>query len=59
MDDQDQPSSGVRYVGTVPSLGGVASNGARKIISDSRGGISTLVERPGGGSRRILWRQIQ
>ncbi|WP_443692283.1 pilus assembly protein [Pseudomonas protegens] len=59
VDDQDQPSSGVRYVGTVPSLGGVASNGARKIISDSRGGISTLVERPGGGSRRILWRQIQ
>lgn len=59
VDDQDQPSSGVRFIGSVPSLGGVASNGARKIISDSSGGISTLVERPGGGSRRILWRQIQ
>lgn len=38
---------------------GVAGQGAGKIISDSSGGINTRVERPGGGGRRILWRQIQ
>lgn len=38
---------------------GVAGQGAGKIISDSSGGINTRVERPDGGGRRILWRQIQ
>lgn len=41
------------------SSGGVASQGLGKIINDSSGGASPLVERPGGGGRRILWRQIQ
>ncbi|ROL80656.1 hypothetical protein BLX41_08000 [Pseudomonas protegens] len=31
----------------------------RKITRDSSAGISTRVEETGGGSRRILWRQIQ
>jgi len=38
---------------------GVAGQGAGKIIRDSSGGINTRVERPDGGGRRILWRQIQ
>ncbi|WP_256667637.1 hypothetical protein [Pseudomonas sp. Fl5BN2] len=59
VDDSGTPSSGVRFIGSMPSLGGVASNGARKISSDSSGGLGALVERPGSGGRRILWRQIQ
>lgn len=34
-------------------------HGSGKITRDSSGGISTRVEKNGGGSRRILWRQIQ
>ncbi|WP_409565533.1 hypothetical protein [Pseudomonas protegens] len=34
-------------------------HGTGKITRDSSGGISTRVEKNGGGSRRILWRQIQ
>ncbi|MGE8399251.1 MAG: hypothetical protein ACN6NZ_04880 [Burkholderiales bacterium] len=35
------------------------THGTRKSIRDSSAGISARVEKTGGGSRRILWRQIQ
>lgn len=35
------------------------SHGTGKIIRDSNGGIGTRVDKNDGGSRRILWRQIQ
>lgn len=35
------------------------THGTGKIIRDSNGGIGTRVDKNDGGSRRILWRQIQ
>lgn len=35
------------------------THGTSKIIRDSSGGISPRVDKNDGGSRRILWRQIQ
>jgi type IV pilus assembly protein PilY1 len=40
-------------------LNAIVNDATRKIVNDSSGGISTLVEKSGGGSRRIMWRQIQ
>ncbi|WP_045881191.1 pilus assembly protein [Pseudomonas chlororaphis] len=59
VDGLDTPSSGVIFTGGIPALSAVLNRATRKIVSDSGGGIAALVERPGGGSRRIMWRQIQ
>ncbi|MGE7959879.1 pilus assembly protein [Pseudomonas sp. NPDC089530] len=59
VDSLDTPSSGVIFTGGIPALSGVLERATRKIVSDSGGGIASLVEKPGGGSRRIMWRQIQ
>lgn len=48
--------------GTVDALtgrAGVSSHQPRKIVSDPGGASSSLEESSRGGSRRILWRQIQ
>ncbi|MDD2100575.1 PilC/PilY family type IV pilus protein [Pseudomonas putida] len=59
VDSTDTLSSGVVFTGGMPTLNAIVNGGARKIVNDSSGGISTLVEKSGGGSRRIMWRQIQ
>ncbi|KAA0986797.1 pilus assembly protein [Pseudomonas sp. ANT_J28] len=60
VDSKDSISSGVIFTGGIPTLNAIVNNASRKIVNDSSGGISSLVEKPGsGGSRRIMWRQIQ
>jgi type IV pilus assembly protein PilY1 len=60
VDTKDSISSGVIFTGGIPTLNAIVNNASRKIVNDSSGGISSLVEKPGsGGSRRIMWRQIQ
>ncbi|KJZ38421.1 pilus assembly protein [Pseudomonas fluorescens] len=61
VDIKDSISSGVIFTGGIPTLNAIVNNASRKIVNDSSGGISSLEEKPGsgGGSRRIMWRQIQ
>ncbi|MHC8288857.1 pilus assembly protein [Pseudomonas sp. XS1P51] len=60
VDSNDTVSSGVIFTGGIPTLNSIVNNATRKIVSDSSGGVTTLVEKPGGGiNRRIMWRQIQ
>ncbi|MBK5354101.1 pilus assembly protein [Pseudomonas sp. TH41] len=59
VDSTDMVSSGVIFTGGIPTLNAIVNGATRKIVNDSSGGISTLVEKSGGGSRRIMWRQIQ
>jgi type IV pilus assembly protein PilY1 len=60
IDSTDTLSSGVIFTGGIPTLNAVVNGATRKIVNDSSGGITTLVEAAGGGaSRRIMWRQIQ
>lgn len=59
VDGNDTISSGVIFTGGIPTLNAVVNGAARKVVNDSSGGITTLVEKAGGGSRRIMWRQIQ
>ncbi|BBP72966.1 type IV pilus-associated protein [Pseudomonas sp. Seg1] len=59
VDSNDTISSGVIFTGGIPTLNAIVNGATRKIVNDSSGGITTLVEKSGGGSRRIMWRQIQ
>ncbi|WP_248740447.1 pilus assembly protein [Pseudomonas sp. MWU12-2029] len=59
VDTNDTISSGVVFSGGIPTLNAIVNGASRKIVNDSSGGITTLVEKSGGGSRRIMWRQIQ
>ncbi|WP_347902091.1 PilC/PilY family type IV pilus protein [Pseudomonas purpurea] len=59
VDSTDSISSGVIFTGGIPTLNAIVNSASRKIVNDSSGGITTLVEKSGGGSRRIMWRQIQ
>ncbi|ANI62515.1 pilus assembly protein [Pseudomonas sp. GR 6-02] len=60
VDGNDTISSGVIFAGGIPTLNAVVNDATRKIVNDSGGGVTTLVEKSGGGSgRRIMWRQIQ
>ncbi|TWC19359.1 MULTISPECIES: pilus assembly protein [unclassified Pseudomonas] len=59
VDSTDTVSSGVIFTGGIPTLNAIVNGATRKVVNDSSGGISTLVEKSGGGSRRIMWRQIQ
>ncbi|WP_367254680.1 pilus assembly protein [Pseudomonas sp. stari2] len=59
VDTNDTISSGVVFSGGIPTLNAIVNGATRKIVNDSSGGITTLVEKSGGGSRRIIWRQIQ
>ena len=59
VDSNDTISSGVVFTGGIPTLNAIVNGGTRKLVNDSSGTVTTLVEKPGGGSRRIMWRQIQ
>ncbi len=60
VDSTDSITSGVIFSGGIPTLNAIVNNAGRKIVNDSSGGITSLAEKPGGGgSRRIMWRQIQ
>jgi type IV pilus assembly protein PilY1 len=59
VDSSDTISSGVIFTGGIPTLNAIVNGATRKIFNDSSGNITTLVEKGGGGSRRIMWRQIQ
>jgi type IV pilus assembly protein PilY1 len=60
VDSADTISSGVIFTGGIPTLNAVVNDATRKVVNDSGGGVTTLVEKSGGGSgRRIMWRQIQ
>lgn len=59
VDSTDTVSSGVIFTGGNPTLNAIVNGGTRKVVNDSSGGITTLAEKSGGGSRRIMWRQIQ
>ncbi|MEJ5061310.1 MULTISPECIES: pilus assembly protein [unclassified Pseudomonas] len=59
IDSTDTVSSGVIFTGGIPTLNAIVNGATRKILNDSSGAITTLVEKSGGGSRRIMWRQIQ
>ncbi|MGF6130394.1 type IV pilus assembly protein PilY1 [Pseudomonas frederiksbergensis] len=60
VDSADSISSGVIFTGGIPTLNAIVNNGARLIVNDSGGNVSSLVGKTGGGgSRRIMWRQIQ
>ncbi|UZE22947.1 pilus assembly protein [Pseudomonas sp. B21-056] len=57
----DTISAGVVFTGGIPTLSAVVNaNGATNmIVNDSSGGITDLVGKSVGGSRRVMWRQIQ
>ncbi len=59
VDSNDTISSGVIFTGGIPTLNFVSSDGKRKGTTDTSGTITIIVEKGGGGSRRIMWRQIQ
>ncbi len=60
VDSNDAISAGVVFSGGIPTLNAIVDGALRKVVTDSSGGITTLIEKgDGGGSRRIMWRQIQ
>ncbi|PKH83486.1 pilus assembly protein [Pseudomonas sp. Choline-02u-1] len=59
VDSNDTISSGVIFTSGNPTLNFISANGERKGTIDTSGAITVIVEKGGGGSRRIMWRQIQ
>ncbi|SDB61367.1 type IV pilus assembly protein PilY1 [Pseudomonas sp. NFACC23-1] len=61
INSSDTISSGVVFTGGIPTLSAVvsASGATNMIVNDSSGNITELLEKSVGGSRRIMWRQIQ
>jgi type IV pilus assembly protein PilY1 len=59
IDSIDTISSGVVFTGGIPIVNAIVDGGTGKIVGDTSGAVSRLVEKGGGGSRRIMWRQIQ
>ncbi|MFJ2715039.1 pilus assembly protein [Pseudomonas sp. NPDC087346] len=59
VDSNDTISSGVVFTGGIPTLNSIVNGGTGKVVTDTSGAVTTLVEKGGGGSRRIMWRQIQ
>jgi len=59
VDSNDMISSGVIFTGGIPTLNFISANGERKGTTDTSGAVTVIVEKGGGGSRRIMWRQIQ
>ncbi|MEJ1228668.1 PilC/PilY family type IV pilus protein [Pseudomonas sp. CCNWLW56] len=61
LNSLDTISAGVVFTGGIPTLSAVVSaNGATNmVVNDSGGGITDLLGKAVGGSRRIMWRQIQ
>ena len=59
IDSTDTISSGVIFTGGIPFLSAVTNGGTGKIVTDTGSTVTKLTEKGGGGSRRIMWRQIQ
>ncbi|KIQ58447.1 MULTISPECIES: pilus assembly protein [Pseudomonas] len=61
LSNLDTISAGVVFTGGIPTLSAVvsASGATNMVVNDSSGGITNLLEKTVGGSRRIMWRQIQ
>ncbi|MCP1498012.1 type IV pilus assembly protein PilY1 [Pseudomonas migulae] len=59
VDSSDALSSGVIFTGGIPMLNAIVNGGTGKLVGDTSGAVARLVEKGGGGSRRIMWRQIQ
>ncbi|MCF5071122.1 pilus assembly protein [Pseudomonas syringae] len=59
VDTSDTISSGVVFTGGIPTLNAIVNGGKGKLVTETNSNITTLVEKGGGGSRRIMWRQIQ
>ncbi|AMT90861.1 MULTISPECIES: pilus assembly protein [Pseudomonas] len=59
VDGADTISSGVVFTGGIPTLNVISAGGTGKVVTETSGVITTVVEKGGGGSRRIMWRQIQ
>ena len=60
VDTTDLQSSGFIFSAGIPNLTAILNRSTAKIFSDSSGGITNMAEQGGvGGSRRIMWRQIQ
>jgi type IV pilus assembly protein PilY1 len=59
VNSSDTISSGVIFTGGIPTLNAIINAGTGKLTTDSSGTITVVVEKGGGGSRRIMWRQIQ
>lgn len=59
VDSNDALSSGVIINSGIPFLTAVVNGGTGKIVTDTGSTVTKLTEKGGGGSRRIMWRQIQ
>ena len=67
VNSTDVQSSGIIFSSGIPNLtaviniaaSGTTASSQTKIVNDSSGKITALKEKGGGGSRRIMWRQIQ
>ncbi|WP_207285526.1 pilus assembly protein [Pseudomonas sp. FW300-N2A2] len=59
VDSNDAISSGVIFTSGMPFLSAVTNGGTGKIVTDTGSTVTKLTEKGGGGSRRIMWRQIQ
>lgn len=59
VDGTDTISSGVVFNGGITTLNVISAGGTGKVLTDTSGVITTVVEKGGDGSRRIMWRQIQ
>lgn len=59
IDSKDAISSGVIIASGNPIVNNIVDGGTKKFVGDTSGTVTTLTEKGGGGSRRIMWRQIQ
>jgi type IV pilus assembly protein PilY1 len=59
VDNNDSISSGVSFIDGIPSLSFITPTGTEKGVNDTSGKLTIIKEKGGGGSRRIMWRQIQ
>ncbi|MBD9590295.1 pilus assembly protein [Pseudomonas sp. PDM03] len=59
VDSADAISAGVIFTSGMPFLSAVTNGGTGKIVTDTGSTVTKLTEKGGGGSRRIMWRQIQ
>ncbi|MDT3311410.1 PilC/PilY family type IV pilus protein [Pseudomonas sp. rhizo66] len=59
VDSNDSISSGVSFADGIPNLTFITPRGEEKGVHDTSGKLTIIKEKGGGGSRRIMWRQIQ
>ncbi|WP_460096963.1 pilus assembly protein [Pseudomonas sp. H3_C08] len=59
VDNNDSISSGVSFADGIPNVAFINPNATKKGVNDTSGKLTIINEKGGGGSRRIMWRQIQ